>query len=140
MNNEKPSGAGIDLASLASPETTTLELKHPVSDKPVGIKLTGFTPDSAQWAKNQEDIYGVEKSKALMRFEKGGASMEVDNDPEKRKELVFRSLTKLEGAKDFDGDSATEIKKLLSKPEYKWMLEQWEDHIDERKGFFAKGK
>ena len=131
-NNAAPAGL---IASLAAPSKTKLELKHPNTDEPLGITFHGYTTESAEWDAAEE--------KAAKENEKGGKAqiimgkdeqrMEIDREQGKqRRQLLIQSVTDITGDPNFKFTTDARDE-LLNNPQYRWMIEQWGAHIDNRK-------
>ncbi|MCP5006164.1 MAG: hypothetical protein GY941_19820 [Planctomycetes bacterium] len=126
----------MNFDDLASSDTTTVELRHPITNEPTGVLFTGYTPDSAQWLKASKAGVNPNKKQSLILGKKGDNRIELDNDAtEKRKNLLIKMITNIEGIGKwkYNTDNA---KQMLNDPKYSWMLEQWGEHLDSRENFF----
>lgn len=125
----------MKLSQLSSSETTQLELKHPVNGGALGVVITGHTPDSAAWRKAQQEIVSGDSQSLIL--EKGLQRIELDPDSrEKRDRMLTSIVTNITGIEDWEF-SPEAVKKLFQDPKYGWMLEQWSEHLDDRKNFFG---
>lgn len=127
----------MKLSQLASSDTTTLALLHPLTKEVLPVTITGYTPDSVQWRNAQKDISDPKKKQSLI-LEKGRSHIEIDSDSaDKRRLLLARVVTDISGLDDWEF-SPTAVEKLFEDPQYSWIHEQWSEHLDARENFFEK--
>ena len=131
----------MELNLLASASVTTLILKHPQTEEPTTVSITGITPDTDEWAKIQKEIVGPNKKQSLI-IEKGKQSIELDSDGmEKRESIIRASIRSIDGITEKGMpvvlNQPDVIVEFIAKPQFKWMLEQWAEHLDDRSNFFA---
>jgi hypothetical protein len=126
----------MNLASLACATSTSVELIHPATGKATGVFLHGYTPDSAEWEQIQAAIM-KQDGKTSVIIEKNQQRIEIDADPDKRKQLLIKTITKITGIEGYE-DSVENRTELLKQSKHKWMLDAWADHTDERKHFFGQ--
>lgn len=129
----------MKLLNLASSSTTELELRHPVTSEPVGVIISGFTPDSKEWKNAEKEFIDPNRPQSLI-IEKGKQRLELDaSGLEKRHNLLLSVITGIVGIDDWSY-TKDKAKILFENPNYAWMIEQWGEHLDERANFFAKSE
>jgi len=133
---QEPKKSLVNLKDLESSSKTSLEFLHPITNELVGVKITGFTPDSTEWRAHQRRLSNP-NSKTSLYIEKGGRqSIDLDSDAaEKKRELLAAVVTSIEGLDNWEF-SPENVADLFENPKLAWMVEQWGDHLDERKNFF----
>jgi len=134
----------MDISLLGSSSTTTLFLKHPVTEETLSVSITGITPDSKEWKKIEKDVVGPNKKQSLI-IEKGKQSIELDSDGMiKREEILRRAIKSIDGIESKGApvvlNEQVGITAHLNDPQYGWMLEQWGDHLDDRSHFFGSSE
>lgn len=140
----------IDLSTLASVAVTELELKHPLTGIQTGIIIEGYTPDSSEHETIVADVareFGTNAKSIVFEDQTGKIPLNNENQAEATKESTIRSITNIR-TKDpsqplvLDGVpfkyNEESKRQLLENPLYKWMLQDWQDHIRKRENFFGK--
>lgn len=126
----------MKLIDLSSSSTTSVELKHPVTGKRIGVVISGYTPDSQEWKQAEARI--VQRKKQSLIMEKGQQRIELDSDAaEKRRALLAAVVTGITGIDDWKFSHAA-VTELFADPLYNWMFEQWAEHLDDRANFFEE--
>ena len=127
----------MQLNQLASSSTTTLNLKHPMTEEETGVVISGYTPDSKEWKKFEKEVLDPNKKQSLI-IEKGKQRLELDSDGvEKRRKLLVLVITNIEGIDDWKFSEQSVEDLLINSENHQWMLEQWGEHLDDRKNFFG---
>ena len=129
---------------LSSPETTSLNLPHPVTGDPTGIIFHGCTPDSKRYVELQaEYIKPVKKQKVTL--EDGQQSIEIEAQKAKEQAEMQEALLKATVSSitsDIPGnnwqDTAENRKALLDDVRNQWMLEAWRKQLDDRSKFWPE--
>ena len=127
-------------ADLASPSTTSMEVEHPTNGSPMGIFIHGHTSDSSAYAEIVKRIQGPQKNESFRVEKDGSREINIDLERVKRAEKVL-----IETITDITGDPKLKLTpefrdEMFSKPEYKWILQQWEAHSGIRAAFFPEPK
>ena len=130
----------MKLSQMASSDTTELEFVTPDGDK-TGVVISGFTPDSKEWKNYQKELTkGNTKLQVYFDKETEERRVDINTDEETREkqlELLAKVVTNITGLDDWEFSPAA-VLELFKEPQYSWMFEQWRDHLDSRKNFFAK--
>lgn len=134
---EKPQTVDVlNIEDFASPTTTEVQLRHPVTKKLLNAFVEGYTPDSDEWAALEAKYIKPKQAKSLIISKKAN-SVPIDPEAaESRKKVTLESIIGIRGFNvEFDKKKR---ESLLSDRRYSWILEQWEDHLDDRANFFDK--
>lgn len=130
----------MKLSDLIAPSTTTLELVDEATKEPVGVTLTGHTPDSAAWkALAKKYVTPANKDETVI-VKKNGTHVPIDrNATEKQRKLLIASITNIEGISGwkFSDEKRDE---LLGNEGCQWILDQWKAHVDERGNYWGKSE
>lgn len=128
----------MKLDSLVKPTTTKMEVL--LDNEPTGVFITGHTPDSAEWRKAQRKVYGAPKGTNIRIGKRGeNNTVQVPADPDaygKRIQLLASVVTNIEG---IDGwvYSPEAVLELFSNDGCSYIVEQWENHMDNREAFLS---
>lgn len=129
----------MKLEDSVLPTTTTMRLVN-LDGSDTDVYITGYTPDSSEWEAVVKDISGPAKSTSIEVGKKGKSRIEIPPDPnaaEKQRNLLIRVITNIEGFEgwEYAPEAAT---KLLSDRGRNWILDQWGEHLDDRRNFLAE--
>jgi len=127
---------GFSIDDLASKETTSVELVHPVTEELTGVVITGYTPDSSTYRALEKKRFG--KAKELeMKVAKGGNTVPLEAPNQEERRAFFADIViDITGIKGWEA-TRENITALFGAPKFAWMAEQWEAHLDDRTNFFS---
>lgn len=127
----------MKLSDLIAPSTTTLELVDEATKEPVGVTLTGHTPDSSEWKKLAKK-YATKNDTVIVK--KDGTHVPIDSKAaDKQRSILIESITNIEG---ISGWKFSEEKRdeLLGNHGCQWILDQWKAHVDVRGNYWGKSE
>ena len=126
----------MKLDQLGITTTTSFSPVHPIHGE-TGIVITGHTPDSKTYKQVERKHTPPPKSTTMYVGKKGESRVELKNDPnaaEKRLNKLAEIVTSITGIDDwtFSTEATTE---LFHREDCQWIVDQWEDHLDDRSNF-----
>ena len=125
----------MKLDALLIPTTTRMEVVD-VNGNDTGVFIVGHTPDSKEYRQAQAQI--VKNQPIKRHFDRSGDSyIEIKVDPKDRERnimLLASVVTDIEGLDDFETSYAN-VLELFSRDEFAYVVDQWKDHLDDRKNF-----
>ena len=126
----------MEINDLAIPTTARMRVKDRYGEL-TNVYISGHTPDSKQWRQAARKHGPKGQDTLSMRVQKkGGNTVELPNDPnayENRIKHMAAIVTNIEGLTD-DGNpwvfSPDAVLKLFSNDGWAYIVEQWEDFMD----------
>ena len=131
----------MELNNLALPTTTTMRLIGQ-DGRETDVYITGHTPDSKEWRQAQREYAPKGQENLSMRVRKKGENtVDLPTDPNAHENWVRRLaavVTDIQGL-TINGQpwvySPEAVFELFSNDGCAWIVEQWEDHMDDRRNF-----
>ena len=138
----------MSLAAFASQldpvTTTTIEVLSYGERKPTGLFIEGYTPDSTEWTAIDKEVKGAPKSQKL-HMQKNGSFIELPAETKDHPDAHVIAVKAIFGGYQMTGDKKKELSEsdltaLRTNMLGPWddVLQQWQEHIDERKNFLDK--
>lgn len=125
----------MKLDDLIIPTTTSMKVFKDGED--TNIVIHGYTPDSKEWRQAQKALLDPTKTPSVQLGKKGKNTMDIPNDPkayEKRIKLLASVVTNIEGIEGWEFSPQNTLI-LFMNDGMAWMVEQWEDHMEDRSNF-----
>lgn len=128
----------MNLDQLGIATQTSFSPVHPIHGQ-TQIVITGHTPDSDEFERVNRKYNPPPKTQTVRYGKRGGASAEIPRDPnasDKRKKILAAIVTNITGIDgwEYSADAAQE---LFLRDDCAWLVEQWEEHLDDRGNFLA---
>ena len=128
----------MDIANINT-QDHTYEVLHPVTDEPVGIRVTIMSQDDARMKPIKRKITDFNLQK-----QKRGKTLKAVEIEASEVELLAATIT----GWDWYGDDVTykgekpefslkNVKDVLSDPKIPWFRKQLNEQLDDEKGFFS---
>ena len=116
---------------------TSCEMHGYGTDEPCGVVFHGYTVDSKQWEAAKKSIQGRPKEQRLiLGVRENYMTFTPDQEAELNQRLVLiEVITDIEGIEGYTFDRKDARERLLDPEQWKYWLDQWRDHLDDRANF-----
>ena len=134
MNNEIKK---VSLSDTFAVSKTSCSMNGYGTNEPCGVVFHGYTIDSRQWEAAKKSIQGRPKEQKLILGKRENyMAITPDEEAELNQNLVLiEVITDITGIEGYVFDRKDARERLLDPEQWKYWLDQWKDHLDDRANF-----